>query len=62
MKEDIKVKADKTKEECVIFWNKFKIKIENNEPLPIQFGNYTDIEKIDYCNKMIYRIENQKVY
>lgn len=55
-------KKDKTPEECISFWEKVKLKIDNNEPLPIQFGNYNEKEKIEYCNKMIYRIENPKIY
>lgn len=62
-------KKDKTPEECIKFWNALRTKIENNEYQvgkgekgDIQFGNYTDKEKIEYCNKMIYSIENPKVY
>ncbi len=56
---------DKTKEECLKFWNDLIIKIETNE---YQFSRtsfsfsdkYTREEMIDYCNRMITKINAEK--
>jgi len=55
---------EKTKDECLRFWREIKTKLLNNEYNPgsgdFQFINYTDDEKLAYCEKMIDRINNPK--
>ena len=57
--------ADKTKAECLAIWNKHKDAIENKEECSFKFENgsshtWTDASKLQYIEKMILTIENDK--
>jgi hypothetical protein len=57
--------ADKTKLECLAIWNKHKESIENKEVCNLGFESgknhtWTDASKLQYIEKMILTIENDK--
>jgi hypothetical protein len=57
--------ADKTKLECLAIWNKHKEAIKNKEVCTLNFESgknhtWTDASKLQYIEKMILTIENDK--
>jgi hypothetical protein len=53
--------ADKTKEECIAFWEELKKKLENNtyQPSRSTFSfaeSYSYEERIKYCDRMIEKL------